>query len=72
MRGKMSVNEKIGKKIREFRKKLKMTQDELAEKTEIFKQSQISKIELGTRIVKHDELLMFAEIFKVSVNKFSV
>ena len=68
----MSVNEKIGKKIREFRKKLKMTQDELAEKTEIFKQSQISKIELGTRIVKHDELLMFAEIFKVSVNKFSV
>lgn len=68
----MSINEKIGKRIREFRKKLKMTQDELAEKTEIFTQCQISKIELGKREIKHDELLMFAEIFRVPVNRFSL
>jgi len=68
----MSINEKIGKRIREFRKKFKMTQGELAEKTISFKQCQISKIELGKREIKHDELLMFAEIFRVPVNRFSL
>lgn len=45
----------IGQKIKLLRKQMKLSQSELAQKTKIFNQSQISKIENNERNLKANE-----------------
>ena len=59
----------MGKIIKKFRKERKMSQKKLAELTKVLNQSQISKIELGKRTVKEEEVLIFAKTFKVPIAK---
>ncbi len=59
----------MGKIIKKFRKERKMSQKKLAELTKVLNQSQISKIELGKRTVKEEEVLIFARTFKVPIAK---
>ena len=59
----------MGKIIKKFRKERKMSQKKLAELTKVVNQSQISKIELGKRTVKEEEVLIFARTFKVPIAK---
>ena len=59
----------MGKIIKKFRKERKMSQKKLSELTKVLNQSQISKIELGKRTVKEEEVLIFAKTFKVPIAK---
>lgn len=59
-----------GAKIKEARKRLKLSQEQLAAKLQledvILERDCISRIEIGTRFVADYELLVFSKILKVS------
>lgn len=64
-----------GNKLRELRKKSKMSQQDLAEKLQLkgidLTSKEISKIEMNKRLVQDFELFAFAKIFKVSADEFN-
>lgn len=64
-----------GNKLRELRKKSKMSQQDLAEKLQVegidLTSKEISKIEMNKRLVQDFELFAFAKIFKVSADMFN-
>lgn len=55
-----------GARIRLYRESMAMTQEELAQQTDIVASS-ISKIEHGTRKVTLEEAVRFAEVFHISL-----
>ena len=61
-----------GERIHEARRKLKLTQNDLAARLQIngilLERDSISRIEIGTRFVTDYELREIAKILKVSVN----
>ena len=59
----------MGKVIKKLREERNMSQEDLPKLTCIFNQTQISKIELGIRVLKEDEVIIFANIFKVTISK---
>lgn len=65
----MDVNKYIGNKIREFREKRNLTQEEIAEYLDTTAQT-ISRYEIGDRKTNQDILFKLAEYFKVSINDF--
>lgn len=65
----MNVNIYIGNKIREFREKRNITQQEVAEYLDTTPQT-ISRYEIGDRKTNQDILFKLAEYFKVSINDF--
>ena len=64
-----------GNKLKELRKKAKMSQQDLAEKLQLegidLTSKEISKIETNKRLVQDFELFAFAKIFKVSSDEFN-
>ena len=64
-----------GNKLKELRKKNKMSQQDLAEKLQLegidLTSKEISKIENNCRLVQDFELFAFAKIFKVSADEFN-
>lgn len=64
-----------GNKLKELRKKCKMSQKELAEKLQLegidLTSKEISKIENNNRLVQDFELFAFAKIFNVSADEFN-
>lgn len=64
-----------GIKLRELRKSIKISQQELAEKLQLegidLTSKEISKIENNKRLVQDFELFAFAKIFKVSADVFN-
>lgn len=65
----MDVNKYIGNKIKGFREKKNLTQEDLAEFLETTSQT-ISRYEKGDRKTNHDVLFKLAEYFKISINDF--
>lgn len=59
----------FGQKIKQIRKQHNLSQSELAKRTKIFNQSQISKIENNTRFLKANELKIIAEALGVSITE---
>ena len=61
-----------GKRIREARKKLKLSQELLAARLQlegvIIERDSLSRIEIGTRFVTDYELMVFAKVLGVSVD----
>ncbi len=61
-----------GERVHEARRKLKLTQSDLAAKLQIagiiIERDSISRIEIGTRFVADYELRELSKILKVSVN----
>ena len=59
-----------GTRVKEARKKLGITQDELAARLQIegvnIERDSVSRIEIGTRFVADYELLLLSKILKVS------
>lgn len=55
----------IGTRIRKLREQKGMTQAELAKKIMVDK-SVMNRIEIGTRLVRNDELLSLSHVFNVS------
>lgn len=64
-----NINKYIGNKIREFRLKKNITQEELAEFLNTTSQT-ISRYEIGDRKTNQDILFKLAEYFNVSINDF--
>lgn len=64
-----------GNKLKELRKKNKMSQQDLAERLQLYgvdlTSKEISKIETNNRLVQDFELFTFAKIFKVSADEFN-
>ena len=62
----------IGERIHEARKKLKLTQTDLAARLQIagiiMERDSLSRIEIGTRFVPDYEIPVFAQILGVTVN----
>ncbi len=58
--------------LRERRKELKLTQEEIAEKLNICNGSQYSKIERGEYRLRAEWLPMLAKILKCSMSKFFI
>jgi transcriptional regulator with XRE-family HTH domain len=60
-----------GSRIREARRKLDLSQDDLAAKMQVegivIERDSISRVELGTRFVPDYEVPVFAKVLKVSV-----
>lgn len=65
----MDVNKYIGNKIRYFRERKNLTQEEVAEYLNTTPQT-ISRYEIGDRKTNQDILFKLAEYFKVSINDF--
>lgn len=65
----MDINKYIGNKIREFRIKKNITQEELAEFLKTTPQT-ISRYEIGDRKTNQDVLFALANYFNVSINDF--
>lgn len=65
----MDINKYIGSKIREFRERKNLTQDDVAEYLGTTLQT-ISRYELGDRKTNQDVLFKLAEYFKISINDF--
>lgn len=57
----------IGQKIKQLRKQMKLSQSELAKKTKVFNQSQISKIENNERYLKANEMKIIADALEVAI-----
>ena len=57
----MSINEKLGKRIRYLRESISLTQQELAEKVGVESPSYISKIERGQTSPSYELLARIAE-----------
>ena len=64
-----NINKYIGNKIREFRLKKNITQEELAEFLNTTSQT-VSRYEIGDRKTNQDILFKLAEYFNVSINDF--
>lgn len=64
-----------GNKLKELRKKNRMSQQNLAKKLQLegidLTSKEISKIETNNRLVQDFELFAFAKIFKVSADEFN-
>ena len=64
-----------GGKLKELRKKAKLSQQDLAEKLQLegidLTSKEISKIETNKRLVQDFELFTFAKIFNVSADVFN-
>lgn len=64
-----------GNKLKDLRRKNKMSQQELAEKLQLegvdLTSKEISKIENNNRLVQDFELFAFAKIFNVSADDFN-
>ena len=64
-----------GSKLKELRKKAKLSQQDLAEKLQLegidLTSKEISKIETNNRLVQDFELFAFAKIFNVSADIFN-
>ncbi len=64
-----------GNKLKELRKKSKMSQQDLAKKLQLegidLTSKEISKIETNKRLVQDFELFAFAKIFKVTSDEFN-
>lgn len=64
-----------GSKLKELRKKAKLSQQDLAEKLQLegidLTSKEISKIETNRRLVQDFELFAFAKIFNVSADIFN-
>lgn len=64
-----------GSKLKELRKKTKLSQQDLAEKLQLegidLTSKEISKIETNKRLVQDFELFAFAKIFNVSADVFN-
>ena len=60
-----------GSRIREARRKIDLSQDDLAAKMQVegivIERDSISRVELGTRFVPDYEVPVFAKVLKVSV-----
>ena len=65
----MDINKYIGNKIREFRERKNLTQEDLAEYLNTTSQT-ISRYEIGDRKTNQDILFKLAEYFKISINDF--
>lgn len=65
----MDVNKYIGNKIREFRERKNLTQEEIAEFLKTTPQT-ISRYEIGDRKTNQDILFKLAEYFQISINDF--
>lgn len=65
----MEINKYIGNKIREFREKRNLNQDEVAEFLGVSTQA-LSRYELGDRKTNNDVLFSLAEYFNISINDF--
>ncbi len=63
----MTVNERIGKKIKELRKEKGLTQNDFANKFNLT-QNTVTNIETGKRTLSCEELLSIANYFKVSTD----
>ena len=61
--------ETIGPKIKEFRKKRKLTQDELAESLGYSGKSVISHIEKGDADMTYEKILLLLKTYKVDANE---
>lgn len=57
----------IGQKIKQLREQNKLSQSELAIRTKVFNQSQISKIENNERFLRADELKIIADALEVTI-----
>lgn len=70
-----SIKNISGNKLKELRKKNKMSQQDLAKKLQLegvdLTSKEISKIETNNRLVQDFELFTFAKIFKVSADAFN-
>ena len=62
-----TVNMKIGDRIKDLREKQGITQAELAERIMVDK-SVMNRIELGTRLIRNDELLLLSHALNVSTD----
>lgn len=65
----MNLQKYVGEKIKEFRLKRGMSQEELADLLQTTKQT-ISRYEIGDRKANQDVLFKLSEIFKVSIDDF--
>ncbi|GGJ76250.1 repressor LexA [Anoxybacillus voinovskiensis] len=65
----MSLQRYVGEKIKEFRLKRGMSQEELADLLGTTKQT-VSRYEIGERKANQDVLFKLSEIFKVSIDDF--
>lgn len=63
-----SANELLGKRVRELRKKAKLTQEQLAELLGI-DQKHMSRIELGKSYPSLDRLIKISEVVGISLPK---
>ncbi|MBQ8460290.1 helix-turn-helix transcriptional regulator [bacterium] len=61
----------IGKKIKEFRKKAKLTQAQLAEKTGI-SETHMSKIEIGANAPTVENFLKIIEALDIPIDEFGI
>lgn len=70
-----NIKNMSGKKLKELRKKSKLSQNDLAEKLQLegvdLTSKEISKIETNNRLVQDFELFVFAKIFNVSADEFN-
>lgn len=64
----------VGKKVRQYRKAMKMSQQELSDKLEVLAiyicRGSVSRIEDQTRTVTDIELWGLAQVLKVSIDAF--
>lgn len=63
---------KVGIRIKEVREINGLTQFDLAEKVKLLNQSQICKIENGSRSLKVEELINIADALNVSISDLLV
>lgn len=63
---------KVGIRIKEVREINNLTQYDLAEKVKLLNQSQICKIENGSRSLKVEELINIANALNVSISDLLV
>ena len=64
---KENLSRYIGKRIRKYRKDMKLTQDELAKKLNTSKGT-ISNYETGYRSPRQDDLFLLAEVLKINID----
>ena len=62
-------NENIGPKIKQFRKKRKLTQDQLAESLGYSGKSVISHIEKGDADMTYDKILLLLRTYMLDANE---
>lgn len=64
----------VGKKVRQYRKAMKMSQQELSDKLEVLAiyicRGSVSRIEDQTRTVTDIELWGLAQVLKISIDSF--